>query len=358
LVTKPRKQEQEPASEEVTEVAPGVIRTQLPVDLQGLGHVNCYVLEDERGIAVVDPGLPGPKTHAALKARLADAGYGIEDIHTAVITHSHFDHFGGAARIRELTGADILTHASFEGVWDAREAGELPDDDGEDDPEPPKTMEERWEAARETPWGTERSRPRPMEHEDLRHVAKHEPHLFATPNPTVTVADSQVVKLGRREWVAVYTPGHTEDHLCLFDPEHGIFLSGDHVLPTITPHIGGMTDAADPLARFFASLDRMREFPDVQTVLPAHGHPFEDLAGRAEVITRHHDERLDEIRLSLSGINGGTVTQFMQVLFRPRSWGDMAESETYAHLEHLRLLGELRTDRNSDGLIRYFKIED
>ena len=53
------KQEQEPASEEVTEVAPDVIRTQLPVNLPGLGHVNCYVIEDKQGIAVVDPGLPG-----------------------------------------------------------------------------------------------------------------------------------------------------------------------------------------------------------------------------------------------------------------------------------------------------------
>ena len=52
------------------------------------------------------------------------------------------------------------------------------------------------------------------------------------------------------------------------------------------------------------------------------------------------------------------MTQFMQVLFRPRSWGEMAESETYAHLEHLRLAGELRADRNDDGLTTYFKVED
>jgi hypothetical protein len=31
----------------------------------------------------------------------------------------------------------------------------------------------------------------------------------------------------------------------------------------------------------------------------------------------------------------------MRVLFRERSWGEMAESETYAHLEHLRQLGEI-----------------
>ena len=40
------KQEQEPASEEVTEVADGVLRMQLPISLPGLGHVNCYALVD------------------------------------------------------------------------------------------------------------------------------------------------------------------------------------------------------------------------------------------------------------------------------------------------------------------------
>ena len=30
----------------------------------------------------------------------------------------------------------------------------------------------------------------------------------------------------------------------------------------------------------------------------------------------------------------------MQRLFRQKVWGPMAESETYAHLEHLRLSGD------------------
>ena len=38
----------------------------------------------------------------------------------------------------------------------------------------------------------------------------------------------------------MHTPGHTADHLCLFDPAEGVLLSGDHVLPTITPHINGI----------------------------------------------------------------------------------------------------------------------
>ena len=71
---RPPRQEQEPASEEVTEVAPGVLRMQLPIWMPGLGHVNMYGLVDDRGLTVVDPGLPGPQSWKALKQRLEDRG--------------------------------------------------------------------------------------------------------------------------------------------------------------------------------------------------------------------------------------------------------------------------------------------
>jgi hypothetical protein len=48
-----------------------------------------------------------------------------------------------------------------------------------------------------------------------------------------------------------------------------------------------------------------------------------------------------------------TVQAFSQQLFRPRSWGEMAESETYAHLEHLRLAGAAEAHRNAEGFLVY-----
>ena len=62
--TKKRREEQEDASTEVTEVASNVLRMQLPIRMPGLGHVNCYALLDDDGAAVVDPGLPGPGAEA------------------------------------------------------------------------------------------------------------------------------------------------------------------------------------------------------------------------------------------------------------------------------------------------------
>ena len=113
MTERPRRQEQERATADVTEVAPGILRAQLPIDMPGLGHVNCYVLEDERGVAIVDPGLPGRATLKTLTERLASAGIPLERVHTVVVTHSHPDHFGGAGWVRNETGAEIVTHERF-----------------------------------------------------------------------------------------------------------------------------------------------------------------------------------------------------------------------------------------------------
>jgi hypothetical protein len=46
-----------------------------------------------------------------------------------------------------------------------------------------------------------------------------------------------------------------------------------------------------------------------------------------------------------------TVEEFSQQLFSPRSWGPMADSETYAHLEHLRHLGQAERRRERGKLL-------
>src|SRR5262245_38276096 len=114
--TKARRQEQEPASDEITEVGPNILRMQLPISMPGLGHVNCYALEDAKGFVLVDPGLPGPASWDTLTAALGRAGIPRHRVHGIVITHSHPDHFGGAPRLVAETGADIITHRSFR-LW-------------------------------------------------------------------------------------------------------------------------------------------------------------------------------------------------------------------------------------------------
>lgn len=369
-----RRQEQEPARSDVTEVAPNVLRMELPIRLPGLGHVNCYAITDSEGAAVVDPGLPGPGTWRALQDRLKQAGLRVAHVHTVLVTHSHPDHFGGASRFAKESGARVVAHRRFQfGPYATAHEPEVSVDDiaahhraahgapeGEEDPAPRWLQEEmraaqdllaQARAAGRTPWGGSRARP------PLRIRLKWQ--LLRLMGRTIVPAISHpvehgdVLELGGREWFVVHTPGHTADHFCLHDPAEGIMLAGDHVLPTITPHISGLTVNPDPLQAFFDSLDRAAAIPHVSQVLPAHGHPFDDLAARCEAIKEHHDERLSKVKAIAREIGPATVEAFMQRLFRERSWGSMAESETYAHLEHIRLLGDAEARSGDDGRLVY-----
>jgi glyoxylase-like metal-dependent hydrolase (beta-lactamase superfamily II) len=177
---------------------------------------------------------------------------------------------------------------------------------------------------------------------------------FPIPEISHPVEQGDVLDLAGREMFVLHTPGHTADHFCLHDPEAGLFIAGDHVLPTITPHISGITNSEDPLLSFFYSLDRVGEITGIKKALPAHGHPFDDLKKRTEEIKRHHHERLDKIReISRNFGRSASVEEFSQQLFKPRSWGPMAESETYAHLEHLRHASEAESHRDEQGMLFY-----
>lgn len=369
---RPRRQEQEPAGEQVDELAPNVRRVQLPIALPGLGHVNCYLLDDERGVALVDPGLPGPVAYRNLKKALRRAGVRIRDVHTVIVTHSHPDHFGAAGRIRAESGAEVITHDDFRLWWDAAEEQfdeiehvHAPDENAEAlDRHRHGLLHGHRHGRHERPvgpndpmpWGGgDRGRMMPRRRKLFFAAMRHGfgGRFFAAPRPSRRVRDGAVLPLAGRELVALHTPGHTVDHLCLWDPDSGLLISGDHVLPSITPHISGMTTAVDPLAEFFESLERVAELPDASLVLPAHGHPFRDLPGRVSAIRRHHEERLDVLRGASGELGAGTVPEFMRRLFHERVWGPMAESETYAHLEHLRRLGEATSRRREDGVLEY-----
>lgn len=329
---RPPKQEQQPATTDVIEVAPNVLRAQLPIQMPGLGHVNTYVFVDSRGVALMDPGLPGPDSLAALVARLSTVGLSLADVHTVYVTHSHIDHFGLASALAHESrhSLELITHEAFAAHWRVG-AGEdliLADIDPDD-------IDDRNPFEGETPWGRMWGPP-----------PGAQKFAFERPSPTRYVRDGEPLRLAGRDMFIVHSPGHTLDHICLSDPEEGVLFSGDHVLPTITPHISGIGSGRDPLDLFEESLVKVGGMEGVRVVLPAHGEPFTDLRGRTDAIRAHHVERLLRLRDLSQEMGPTTVEEFSHHLFRPAAWGPMAEAEVFAHLEHLRLAG-LATRRGS-----------
>jgi hypothetical protein len=72
-----------------------------------------------------------------------------------------------------------------------------------------------------------------------------------------------------------------------------------------------------------------------------------------QAIKDHHVERLQKLRdTSVDLSRPATVMEFSTHLFSPRAQGAMADSEAFAHLEHLRILGDFER-RDKDGAYEY-----
>jgi glyoxylase-like metal-dependent hydrolase (beta-lactamase superfamily II) len=84
-------------------------------------------------------------------------------------------------------------------------------------------------------------------------------------------------------------------HLCYWEETRRLLFTGDHVLPTITPHVGLYVHSiGNPLPNYLDSLKLLRAYhPDL--TVPAHGEPFVDLHARLDELVEHHHERVEEL---------------------------------------------------------------
>jgi glyoxylase-like metal-dependent hydrolase (beta-lactamase superfamily II) len=118
-------------------------------------------------------------------------------------------------------------------------------------------------------------------------------------------------------------------------------LSGDHVLPRITPNIPFHPQAGDnPLGDYLRSLQRLEGY-DADEVLPAHEHRFVGLGARLAELRTHHELRFSEVRHSIQG--GITTAWGIAARMKwSRPWerieGFMRRAAVTEALAHLRAL--------------------
>lgn len=81
------------------------------IDLSEPGRLRleCYILNCDEGVVLIDTGM----TDSAIDligAELDSIDKGWEDIEKVLITHKHGDHINNLARVKELTGVEVLSH--------------------------------------------------------------------------------------------------------------------------------------------------------------------------------------------------------------------------------------------------------
>lgn len=312
----------------VEQVRPGLWSIPVPIPDNPLRCVLVYAFETTEGLVVVDAGWDDESAWAALLDGLTATGHTPADIAGIVVTHMHPDHFGLAPRLRTASGAWLAMHPADEPLVRRRSAEE----------------EDRW-------WADSRAQVVRMggAPELLASAGSVPiPRLGPGEGPERLLEDGADLRVGGLRLQIIHTPGHTPGHICLLDRDRGVLLTGDHVLPRITPYVPVLPgQLVDPLGEYLAALRRVAVMePD--EVLPAHEYRFSGLSERVEQMLAHHEERLEEVLDAVRRDPDITTAAVCRRLHwsrpfdaQPHHLQRMALRETLAHLVLLRLRGQV-----------------
>ena len=324
------------------EPLPGVFRLVLPLPFPGLDRVNAYLLADGDRATLVDCGIHDPSANGdhgwnALAEAVGACGMAISDIARVVITHTHIDHYGMAGRVVAATGCELLMHR-------------LAEVDLEFYRDPPTAIDRLRALFAEHGVG-------PREVEELTAFEDWSGFVSDVVDASTWLDGGETLRIGGRRWDVIHTPGHAASHVCLWTPDTGALVSGDHLLATVTPHIDFRRgETKDPLGEYLTSLQVTEEL-DPRVVLPGHGRPFEDGGARARAIARHHDRRLGSI-LQVVRHEAHTADEITDEIFGTTLLNfqrRLALGEALAHLVYLEGRGEVERARRDDGTYEYRK---
>jgi glyoxylase-like metal-dependent hydrolase (beta-lactamase superfamily II) len=315
------------------EIAEGVywVRFKMPI---ALDHINIWLLEDGDGWTVVDTCLDIPNARAQWED-LFDNFMGGRPVKRVICTHLHPDHVGLAGWITRRFDSEF---------WMSREeflmCRALAGDTGREAPEVAIRFyrgagfdEAQLEAYRGRFGGFGRA-------------------ISPLPDSFRRMLNGETFQVNNRYWQPVVGSGHSPEHMSLYCPALKLLISGDQVLPRITPNISVFPTEpkGDTLKDWLNSNARIREqLPDDVLVLPAHEAPFFGLHVRTTQLIEAHERDLDSLYAHLEEPRRA-VDCFPALFKREIDSGNiqMATGETLAHLNCLvgRRLALCERDEN------------
>lgn len=72
----------------------------------GTAGLAAYLITDAKGHVLIDGGLP--ESAPLIAANVRALGFRLEDVRYLLINHAHFDHSGGLAELKRVTGAKLV----------------------------------------------------------------------------------------------------------------------------------------------------------------------------------------------------------------------------------------------------------
>lgn len=310
-----------------------IYRMPVPVPFP-MKYIYCYLVKGQNGWTLIDTGFNYSEARQFWHDALTELSIQPKEIKTIYLTHFHPDHLGLAGWMQELTGAPVFIGSieleRLNATWG-----------------PESTHLEDMHSM-----CTHHGVPEDLTEQIIFQLSKMKTHV--TPLPELTKIDTPTITIGDQEWQVIHTPGHSDGHLCFYEPKSKRIFVGDHILDKITPNISLWPGChPNPLEEYMESLKKIAEL-DIERTFPAHGKVIENVHKRIEQILVHHEERLNDMAHLVK--EGKTAYQVANEAFNHRElnahqWR-FALAETLAHLEYLYIAGRIEK-REENKLIYY-----
>lgn len=308
----------------------GLWRLRLPLPWPGVPHGNAWAIAAGSGVVLVDTGMHEPGSMGQLERAMDQVNLRPEHVRLLVCTHAHSDHWGQAATIVDRAGCEFWLHPDHRHGTRAAE-------------DPQAQLAQRLEIGRQS--GVPQTvLDRYAERFRSQRTGSGVARLIEPDRPLV---NGLQIETDLGPWTVYETPGHAPSHVCLYQPEQRILISGDHVLGRISLFYDyGWTP--DPVGEFLHSLDLVDGL-DARLGLSGHGRPFVDVHGHVQGA---RELALDRMARALTALSTGARTA---VEVAPAVHGEpLTESnaswllqETLCYLKHLETDG--RVQAASDG---------
>jgi len=172
--------------------------------------------------------------------------------------------------------------------------------------------------------------------------------------PDRPLVDGVVVETDLGPWTVHEMPGHAPSHVCLFQAERRLLISGDHLLGRVSLYYDyGYTP--DPAGEFLHSLDVVEDL-DARLCLAGHGRTFADVQAHIAANRRLVAERVQKV-LDVVTFDG-PISAFDAV---PRVYGEPMTpltanwrlSEALCYLRHLEVTGRIQRVADDEGVERW-----
>lgn len=318
------------------EVAEGVLWIRMPLPM-ALDHVNVYALDEGDSWTIVDAGV-NTKRSVALWETLLVGPLGGKPVSRVILTHHHPDHVGAVGWFRARFDAELITTRT------AFLMSRMLILDEETAPTPQAVA--FWKSAG-------------MAEEVLQKRLNERPFNFADishflPVGYTRVQQGDVIRAGGRDWDVHIGNGHAPEHLTLWSRNDNLVISGDQILPSISPNIGvhPTEPEADPLGEWLESCERLQTLArEDHLVLGGHKRPFTGLPLRMHQLIENHHGGLRRLLDHLS--EPRTAVECFPPLFKRSIDGGtygLAMVEAVAHLNHLHHTGQVKRERRADGV--------